>query len=114
MGIFLGSDTKTFVNDRGERDWNTVFSTLQSDLEWISCPTHQMVLKWLREVHRFIVTIDYDRYPVSNEENDIVGYGYNIQTKDNPEDYYRISESVYNSYEEAIEAAIKYCLENLI
>ena len=79
-----------------------------------AAPTHQMTLKWLREVHEFIVTIDYDRYPVDNGESSIVGYGYNIQTKDNPEDYYRISESVYESYEEAVEAALKYALENLI
>lgn len=85
-----------------------------SDMLHLKRPTHQMALKWLREVHEFIVTIDYDRYPVDNGESSIVGYGYNIQTKDNPEDYYRISESVYESYEEAVEAALKFTLENLI
>lgn len=80
----------------------------------ISRPSQSLALKWLREVHGFIVTIDYDRYPVDNGENDVVGYGYNIQTKDNPEDYYRISEYVYDCYEEATEAALLYVLKNLI
>lgn len=98
-----GIESKKFFSDIRSNDDDTMYAA----------PTHQMAMKWLREVHEFIVTIDYDRYPVY-EENDIVGYGYNIQTKDNPEDYYRISESVYNSHEDACEAAIKYCLENLI
>jgi hypothetical protein len=78
----------------------------------ISAPTHQMVLKWLREVHQLLITIDYDRYECEDDKS-IVGYGYNIQFKDYPEDYCKISEFVYDAYEEAVEGAIEYCLKNL-
>ncbi len=80
----------------------------------ITAPTLQMTMKWLREVHRIIIAINYAN---------ICGLGYKyiagvIKTKENGE----IEESdtlldrcVYNvSYEQACEVAIKYCLENLI
>lgn len=95
-------------------DDKCTISYLSDEGVFIPAPTQSLALKWLREVHGFIVTIDYDRYPVDNGENDVVGYGYNIQTKDNPEDYYRISEYVYDCYEEATEAALLYVLKNLI
>ena len=84
----------------------------------VAVPSHQMAMAWLREEKNLIITIDYDRYPVISDENKYktrIGYGYNIQTKGNPEDYYGMhSEYVYNSYEEAIEAALKFCLTKLI
>ena len=101
-GCLLANDCG-YINDESPNEY---FHAL--------APTHQMAFKWLREIHGFIVTIDYDRYPIDNGENNIVGYGYNIQTKDNPEDYYRIIESVYDCYEQAVEAALLYVLKNLI
>lgn len=80
-----------------------------------SAPTHQMALEWLREEKNLIITIDYERYPISDEDKTIIGYSYNIQTKGNPEDYYRMcGESVHNSYEDAVEAALLYVLKILI
>ena len=72
---------------------------------WISCPTHQMAMKWLREVHKVNIEIHYNRFG----EN----YKYLIIYKPEVLDDIR-SLGVYFYYEEAVEAALKYCLENLI
>ncbi len=67
--------------------------------------TIQMVMKWLREVHKINIEIHYNRF------GEI--YKYLIIYK--PELLNDIrSLGVYYSYEEACEAAIKYCLEILI
>ena len=68
----------------------------------ISAPTLQMTMKWLREVHNIFIRIiqshiDYCTYEV-----------YYDRVR-----HYESKES-YNTYEEACEEAIKYCLENLI
>lgn len=101
--------------------------------EAIEAPTFQMAMKWLRKKHNILLVVDYEyecdttpyyfkiyrlgengkpeRVPikgVSYDKNDnatehIVGY----------RDWER-SKGDYSTYEEAAEAAIKYCLENLI
>jgi len=69
-------------------------------------PTLQMAMKWLREVHKLHVDIDPsegDWNPTVITLKDwtcAVKFGDNIPIQD--------------SYEQACEAAIKYCLENLI
>ena len=69
--------------------------------------THQMAMKWLREVHNIFISIVFCTYPSLNK----VTWTPDITTFDSvfPE-----SAIEYDSYEEAGEAAIKYCLENLI
>ena len=72
-------------------------------------PTHQMVMKWLREVYKILILVEYD-CPVFSSDiykmDDIDEYG---SAK-------HISPTFANckNYEQACEAAIKYCLENLI
>lgn len=64
-------------------------------------PTHQMAMKWLREVHNLhIVVFHYD-----NLAFPYIWYIF-AHNKDKPHKA--------NSYEEAVEAALKYTLENLI
>lgn len=72
-----------------------------------SCPTLQMATKWLREEHNIFISIVFCTYPSLNK----VTWTPEISTFDSvfPE-----SAIEYDSYEEATEAAIKYCLENLI
>ena len=77
----------------------------------IQAPTHQMTLKWLREVHDLHIII----YPwqADNEEKAIhwcctvyrsfAHLGNDVYTNETPK-----------SYEEAVEAAILYILKNLI
>ena len=71
-----------------------------------AAPTQAMAMKWLREVHNLHIDIDPsegDWNPTVLELENwscVVKFGDEIPIQD--------------SYEEACEAAIKYCLENLI
>lgn len=75
--------------------------------EFISRPTLQMVMKWLREVHHIHIEVHLDsmdgRHPIYEA---LYSECVTIRT-DNFIDY-------GDTYEQACEAAIKYCLENLI
>ena len=71
----------------------------------VSCPTLQMVMKWLREVHSLWCEVSWE------------GKGLWCMEVFSLMDEEFISGSIVHeikSYEEAAEAGIKYCLENLI
>lgn len=75
-----------------------------------SAPTLQMAMKWLREVHHCVICIT----PLTFYCGEVVSkWGYCIWADDNTEVDEESSPRL-ESYEEACEAAIKYCLENLI
>ena len=68
--------------------------------------THQKAMKWLREVYKIYIVVS----PIS-------GKGYNAILCDvsDFDDFNYIGETDYFFHpEEAVEAGIKYCLENLI
>lgn len=77
----------------------------------IMCPTHQMAMKWLREKHNICITI----YP--DVENGYEAVLYNIE---NNVEIVLQSFGIYGIhiykkiYEEAVEAALKYCIEKII
>lgn len=72
----------------------------------IPCPTHQMAMAWLREVHKIFIVIQ----PVSGK-----GYGAVLCDVGDFDDFNYIGETDYFFHpEEAVEAALKYVLENLI
>jgi len=78
-------------------DWNN------SPMGQISAPTHQMTMAWLREEKNIIINVwyngvDWDAEYYNNED----------------ENFYLITDYSCNSYEEAVEAALNYTLENLI
>ena len=99
----------------------------------ISAPTLQMAMKWLREVHNVLVIPDYgyeftyesyfykiyklgengkpERFPMEGVRYDTLGIPYKeiVAYRD-----YKRSYSDYKTYEEACEAGIRHCLENLI
>jgi hypothetical protein len=76
----------------------------------ISAPTLQMAMKWLREIHHCVICIT----PLTFYCGEIVSkWGYCIWADDNTEVDEESSPKL-ESYEEAAESAIKYCLENLI
>lgn len=79
----------------------------------ISCPTIQMTMKWLREIHNKHCDIGYDIdlhwFFQIIDLKETVEYDY-PETKY----YHAENETGFNSYEEAVEAALKYVLENLI
>ena len=81
----------------------------------IACPTLQMVMKWLRDVHNIFIGIFVcERYENLMDADTKIMFFFELfslkekQTIDVPYQYY------VRTYEEACEAAIKYCLENLI
>ena len=80
----------------------------------ISAPTLQMAMKWLREVQQISVEALPDWFD-SNHTNIHDGWYCEVRYLTNMSydaDYFEHKK--YDSYEKAVEAAIKYCLENLI
>ena len=75
--------------------WNWNISSFR-----YSAPTLQMAMKWLREVYNIDIWVE----------------GHNKRYKGNIHSEQKGYESLFyeDSYEDACEAAIKYCLENLI
>lgn len=83
-------------------DWNSIWE------HSYSAPTHQMTLKWLREVHN--IYIDILTYTTGkNIQFRWVGYekGRLFSQEEGKTIY-------FDSYEQAIEAALLYVLKNLI
>ena len=72
----------------------------------VSCPTLQMAMKWLREVHNLFIDTYYDCD---------FGEGYKFSVHKLPKGTTLESHNEsYSTYEQACEAAIKYCIEHLI
>ena len=111
-------------------------NTYEVNGEWITpkedtiIPTLQMAMKWLRKVHSILLVVDYI-YECTNtsyvykiyrlgengkpEREPVMG----VSDKDDKEHIvgyrdYQLSYKDYATYEEATEAGIQYCLENLI
>ena len=68
----------------------------------VSCPTLQMAMKWLREVHNIALNVCYlvGMWSYSVYRTDVSSSGYNSEN--------------FDTYEEACEDGIKFCLENFI
>ena len=88
---------KQFNNDKIVGDYNITDRSRHPE-RYLDAPTLQMAMKWLREVHNIALNVCYYFTGM---------WSYSIHRTD-------ISSSVLNTYEEACESAIKYCLENLI
>lgn len=73
---------------------------------YYSRPTKQMAMRWLREIHHIILVLKHSAF--SGE--DCTQWAYEIWTGDNFEDEIMS----FKTYEEAVEASIKYCLDKLI
>lgn len=71
---------------------------------WLKCPTHQMAMAWLREVKIDIAIYPYGNYSSENYQFDVYKNRHLIVSKDDG----------YVTYEQAVEEALKYVLENLI
>ena len=80
-------------------------------LNQVKRPTLQMAMKWLREVHNYDISICLDSYvePYDNQYYIVIR-----RRKDKYENVSPCEQVYFDTYEEACEAAIKYCLENLI
>lgn len=104
------------------------FSRKEADWNWniglrYSAPTLQMTMKWLREVHKIFITIEIKGDP---RKQDFIYFKWSVAKYssaqinridnglDKPEDYWIAHYEEDETYERTCEAAIKYCLENLI
>lgn len=97
------------LNQRGV---GYVFNNGQWD-NFITAPTLQMAMKWLREVHHLHISVEMG-FDVDNSQ--YFFFVPSICKFSNKDGEYLtpFGEREFNIYEEACEAAIKYCLENLI
>ena len=95
--------TKEFEVEEVYQDWTTRWA------EYVSAPTLQMAMKWLREIYHLEI------YPFHDAIQECNTWWYSAErhTKGCGLTEYE-SDSIYGKYEEACEAGIKYCLENLI
>ena len=91
---------------RGEI-WNRELDNYEEE-GW-SAPTLQTAMKWLREVHSLYIDI------VTSFSQDGICYTFScFNVMDLIQGTKGTSYHEYQTYEEACEAAIRYCLENLI
>ena len=74
--------------------------------EVYAASTLQTAMKWLREVHKIIITIDYDDDP-DCEDNERYGFSVYCPSR-------KVDLATYVTYEEACEAALRDCLKHLI
>lgn len=74
-----------------------------------SAPTQQMAMRWLREVHNIHILLEPTNWPQFGYWSKVLYYisDRNDFVKDKFVERKK-------TYEDAVEAAIKYCLENLI
>lgn len=72
---------------------------------YVLTPTLQMAMKWLREVHKIHIVL------MIESNGNYIGYLYDTKGNNMQGWDRRLSKT---SYEEACEAAVKCCLENLI
>ena len=103
-------DIARVVNEEGEIDYLGSFQPSLAYLHhtWYRCPTLQMAMKWLRKVHEIFIRPNISfLYPI-RYYCEIFCYGDNLKTQQD------VTTENFESPEEACEAAIKYCLENLI
>ena len=132
-GRVIDLDTECELKDRGLGD-KIMDVMIRYQLWWTKdtdysfpCPTQQMAMRWLREVHNIDIVIDAAVGMLG-----VKVYVPFISTykplKDGPSKVRQLKRGIcykddkgmipalqqFDSYEQACEVAIKYCLENLI
>jgi len=95
--------------DNGELcRFNTNCSTNLEQNNYVTAPTLQMAMKWLREEKKLYVNVWADPKDVENNDFRTI---FRMHVYSGPTNY---GASEFFTYEEACEAGIRYCLENLI
>lgn len=112
-GVAISFDEECELKDEGRKNeieyieggilYDFNYKNRDDDSKVWAAPTLWSTMKWLREVHNIAIETEWEH----------LWYAYIKPMTSNPteDDYYQCSSA---KYEEAIEAAIKYCLENLI
>jgi hypothetical protein len=109
-----GFDEPTYhdYDEEGKRWFQEVLVCHNSE-GGIACPTLQMAMKWLREVHNVFIDIS-SRFSKNADKDVCFSYSCKKLINTYRSSYEIIGDGEWLNYEEACEAAIKYCLENLI
>ncbi len=80
----------------------------EGDMHLIACPTLQMAMKWLWEMHKLFIELKMSIDLIGNPH-----YAYSVLGFDGK--YKRENYTSFDwMFKDACEAAIKYCIENLI
>ena len=106
--IYLDRDDTEMIFHLDADNWNAYSSEHR-----FSCPTLQLACKWLREVHHLYIQVMLDSWACGGH----TGYYVVIQKTDSNFEMMlqdAVNNVFYQTYEQASEAAIKYCLEDLI
>ncbi len=110
-----------YKNDKSVHWFEYRMRNSQTLERYIMRPYYGLVMKWLREVHKIFISIG-----IGDDIDGVFGYMAEIYCLDGlscPYGEYRyipnvdadtISDKTATTYEEAVEAALKYVLENLI
>ena len=92
-----------------KQDRRPVYFTLPTDHpNWADCdayyiPTHSQTMKWLREVHNIHIAVDRG-----------IEHYFAVLTKLKPYQDLSMKNDVFDTYKEAVESTLKYCLTKLI
>ena len=82
--------------------------TIPKHGDFVAAPTQSMTMKWLREIYKLSIEPYYD-----------IALSWAVDIKyigkyTNYNEFEEVRSQTYNSYEQACEEAINYCLENLV
>ena len=102
---YFFNDKEQFEESLSHWNWNNGYTFRYS------APTLQMAMKWLREEKKLNCIIDVSFNQNRNGETE---YFFSVWENKPPYELLIESPQTFSIYEEAAEAAIKYCLENLI
>lgn len=92
---------------------NSNYNDITKNYFECTAPTHQMAMKWLRDKKNILIYV----YPVINlpvtDDDTLFHWRWDGKQKIYSAPHIGDKHN-YESYEEAVEAALKYCLQNLI
>ena len=107
---YVSFETAKLLKEKGfDKDW--VDGSIEEYLngtEGYSLPTLAATMKWLREVHNLYIEVSLSCDREDKNAKIFDASIFNVQNQR----YKKLSN--IQGYEQAVEAAIKYCLENLI
>lgn len=106
--IYAEGETEIEITDEYWRNTDSDIREIDDEDDdsfvFITAPTIQMAMKWLREVHNIFIQVElYSKY------ND-----YCFELFQNTHRLILKQHETYNSYEEAVEAALEYTLKKLL
>ena len=103
ISTLIGNDNHPFISGNSGYEF-----LLKNEMEVYPAPTLQMAMKWLREVHELYIEVSLTCLRKDKNAKIFDASIFKLQNQR----YKKLGN--IQGYEKACEAAIKYCLENLI